>query len=131
MKELSMSRSIISTPNAPQAIGTYSQAVKCGNTVYVSGQIPLDPKTSELVQGEMEVHVRRVFDNLKAIINAAGGDCSHVAKLNVFLIDLNNFALVNKIMAEYFTQPYPARAAIQVAGLPKGAQVEMDCVVEL
>jgi reactive intermediate/imine deaminase len=126
-----MSRSIISTPNAPQAIGTYSQAVKCGNTVYVSGQIPLDPKTSELVQGEMELHVRRVFDNLKAIINAAGGDFTHVAKLNVFLTDLNNFALVNKIMAEYFTQPYPARAAIQVAALPKGAQVEMDCVVEL
>jgi len=126
-----MSRSIISTPHAPQAIGTYSQAVKCGNTVYVSGQIPLDPKTSELVQGDMEIHVRRVFDNLKAIINAAGGDFTHVAKLNVFLTDLNNFALVNKIMAEYFAQPYPARAAIQVAALPKGAQVEMDCVVEL
>ncbi len=126
-----MSRSIISTPNAPQAIGTYSQAVKVGNTVYVSGQIPLDPKTGEMVQGEMELHVRRVFDNLKAIINAAGGDFSHVAKLNVFLTDLANFALVNKIMAEYFTQPYPARAAIQVAALPKGAQVEMDCVVEL
>lgn len=126
-----MSRSIISTPDAPQAIGTYSQAVKCGHTVYVSGQIPLDPKTGDLVQGEMEVHVRRVFDNLKAIINAAGGDFSQVAKLNVFLIDLGNFALVNKIMAEYFTQPYPARAAIQVAALPKGATVEMDCVVEL
>lgn len=126
-----MSRSIISTPNAPQAIGTYSQAVKCGNTVYVSGQIPLDPKSGDLVQGEMELHVRRVFDNLKAIINAAGGDFSHVAKLNVFLTDLANFALVNKIMAEYFTQPYPARAAIQVAALPKGATVEMDCVVEL
>jgi reactive intermediate/imine deaminase len=126
-----MSRSIISTPNAPQAIGTYSQAVKVGNTVYVSGQIPLDPKTGDLVQGEMELHVRRVFDNLKAIINAAGGDFSHVAKLNVFLTDLANFALVNKIMAEYFSQPYPARAAIQVAALPKGAQVEMDCVVEL
>jgi len=126
-----MSRSIISTPNAPQAIGTYSQAVKCGNTVYVSGQIPLDPNTGDLVQGEMEIHVRRVFDNLNAIINAAGGDFSHVAKLNVFLTDLGNFALVNKIMAEYFTQPYPARAAIQVAALPKGAQVEMDCVVEL
>lgn len=126
-----MSRSIISTPNAPQAIGTYSQAVKCGNTVYVSGQIPLDPKTGDLVHGEMEVHVRRVFDNLKAIINAAGGDFSHVAKLNVFLTDLSNFALVNKIMAEYFSQPYPARAAIQVAALPKSATVEMDCVVEL
>lgn len=126
-----MSRSIISTPNAPQAIGTYSQAVKCGNTVYVSGQVPLDPKTGDLVHGEMEVHVRRVFDNLKAIINAAGGDFSHVAKLNVFLTDLSNFALVNKIMAEYFSQPYPARAAIQVAALPKSATVEMDCVVEL
>jgi reactive intermediate/imine deaminase len=126
-----MSRSIISTPNAPQAIGTYSQAVKCGNTVYVSGQIPLDPKTGDLVQGEMEIHVRRVFDNLKAIINAAGGDFSQVAKLNVFLTDLANFAMVNKLMAEYFTQPYPARAAIQVSALPKGATVEMDCVVEL
>lgn len=126
-----MSRSIINTPNAPQAIGTYSQAVKCGNTVYVSGQIPLDPATGDLVQGEFEVHARRVFDNLKAIINAAGGDFSHVAKLNVFLTDLGNFALVNKLMSEYFTQPYPARAAIQVAALPKRAIVEMDCVVEL
>lgn len=126
-----MSRSIINTLDAPQAIGTYSQAVKCGSTVYVSGQIPLDPKTSDLVQGEFEVHARRVFDNLKAIITAAGGDFSHVAKLNVFLTDLSNFAQVNKIMAEYFTQPYPARAAIQVAALPKGAIVEMDCVVEL
>ena len=126
-----MSRSIISTPNAPQAIGTYSQAVKCGNTVYVSGQIPLDPKTSELLTGDMEPQVRRVFDNLKAIINAAGADFSHVAKLNIFLTDLSHFALVNKIMAEYFQQPYPARAAIGVASLPKGAAVEMDCVVEL
>lgn len=126
-----MSRTIISTPDAPQAIGTYSQAVKCGSTVYVSGQIPLDPKTGDLVQGAFDIHARRVFDNLKAIINAAGGDFSHVAKLNVFLTDLGNFAQVNKIMAEYFTQPYPARAAIQVAALPKGAIVEMDCVVEL
>lgn len=126
-----MSRSIISTPLAPQAIGTYSQAVKCGNTVYVSGQIPLDPGTGELVQGEFEIHARRVFDNLKAIINAAAGDFSHVAKLNIFLTDLTNFATVNKVMAEYFAQPYPARAAIQVAALPKGAIVEMDCVVEL
>jgi len=126
-----MSRTIISTPDAPQAIGTYSQAVKCGNTVYVSGQIPLDPKTGEMVTGEMESQIRRVFDNLKAIINAAGGDFPHVAKLNVFLTDLANFALVNKIMSEYFQQPYPARAAIGVAALPKGAQVEMDCIVEL
>ena len=126
-----MSRTIINTPNAPQAIGTYSQAVKCGSTVYVSGQIPLDPKTGEMVTGDMELQIRRVFENLKAIINAAGGDFSHIAKLNVFLTDLANFASVNKIMSEYFQQPYPARAAIGVAALPKGAQVEMDCVVEL
>lgn len=126
-----MSRSVISTPNAPQAIGTYSQAVKCGNTVYVSGQIPLDPATASLVNGDMDKQIRRVFDNLLAIITAAGGNFSHVAKLNVFLTDLSHFALVNQIMSEYFTQPYPARAAIQVAALPKGAAVEMDCVVEL
>lgn len=126
-----MSRSIISTPNAPQAIGTYSQAVKCGNTVYVSGQIPLDPANGQLVTGDMDAQIRRVFENLKAIINTAGGDFSHVAKLNVFLTDLGNFQLVNKIMSEYFQEPYPARAAIGVAALPKGAQVEMDCVVEL
>ena len=126
-----MTRSIISTPNAPQAIGTYSQAVKCGNTVYVSGQIPLDPATGQLVTGDMEAQIRRVFENLKAIVNAAGGDFSHVAKVNAFLVDLGNFQLVNKIMSEYFREPYPARAAIGVAALPKGAQVEMDCVVEL
>ena len=126
-----MSRSVISTPNAPPAIGTYSQAVKCGNTVYVSGQIPLDPATANLVTDDMDKQIRRVFDNLLAIITAAGGNFSHVAKLNVFLTDLSHFALVNQIMSEYFTQPYPARAAIQVAALPKGAAVEMDCVVEL
>lgn len=124
-------RTIISTPDAPKAVGTYSQAVKCGRTVYVSGQIPLDPATTELVQGPMDAQIRRVFDNLGAIISAAGGSFSHVAKLNVFLTDLNNFALLNKIMAEYFVEPYPARAAIQVSALPKGAAVEMDCVVEL
>jgi reactive intermediate/imine deaminase len=128
---LAMTRSIISTPNAPQAIGTYSQAVKCGNTVYVSGQIPLDPTSGQMVTGDMEAQIRRVFDNLKAILNAAGGDFSHVAKLNVFLTDLSHFALVNKVMSEYFREPYPARAAIGVAALPKGAQVEMDCVAEL
>lgn len=126
-----MPRSIITTPHAPQAIGTYSQAVKSGTTVYVSGQIPLDPQTSQLVQGDMDAQIRRVFDNLKAIVTASGGDFSHVAKLNVFLIDLNHFQLVNKIMSEYFREPYPARAAIGVAALPKGAQVEMDCIVEL
>jgi reactive intermediate/imine deaminase len=126
-----MSRTIISTASAPKAVGTYSQAVKCGKTIYVSGQIPLDPATTELVSGPMDAQIRRVFDNLKAIVSAAGGDFSHVAKLNVFLTDLGNFALLNKIMAEYFAEPYPARAAIQVAALPRGAAVEMDCVVEL
>jgi reactive intermediate/imine deaminase len=124
-------RTIVSTPNAPKAVGTYSQAVKCGRAVYVSGQIPLDPATTELVQGPMEAQIRRVFDNLKAIVVASGGDMSKVAKLNVFLTDLSHFALLNKIMAEYFTEPYPARAAVQVAALPRGAAVEMDCIVEL
>ena len=126
-----MSRQIISTPHAPQAIGAYSQAVKVGSTVYVSGQIPLDPATGEMVQGPIEQHIRRVFDNLLAIVKEAGGDSSHVAKLNVFLTDLTLFPTLNKVMAEYFREPYPARAAIQVAALPKGAVVEMDCVVEL
>jgi reactive intermediate/imine deaminase len=126
-----MTRTIVSTTHAPKAVGTYSQAVKCGSTVYVSGQIPLDPETGELVQGPIEVHIRRVFDNLQAIVHAAGGDFTQVAKLNVFVTDLQNFATLNKIMAEYFASQYPARAAIQVAALPKGAQVEMDCVVEL
>ena len=124
-------RSIISTASAPQAVGTYSQAVKCGNTVYVSGQIPLDPATGDLVQGPMEAQIRRVFDNLKAIVGAAGGDFANVAKVNVYLTDLGHFVLLNKVMAEYFKQPYPARAAVQVSALPKGAAVEMDCVVEL
>jgi reactive intermediate/imine deaminase len=124
-------KTIISTPDAPQAIGAYSQAVKVGGTVYVSGQIPLDPATGEMVQGPIEQHIRRVFDNLQAIVKEAGGDFSHVAKLNVFLTDLTHFPTLNKVMAEYFSEPYPARAAIQVAALPKGAVVEMDCVVEL
>ena len=126
-----MPRQIISTAQAPKAVGTYSQAVKCGSTLYVSGQIPLDPTTGELEQGSMEAQIRRVFDNLKAILGAAGGDFLHVAKLNVFLTDLAHFALLNKIMAEYFKEPYPARAAIGVATLPRGAQVEMDCIAEL
>ena len=126
-----MARQIISTPHAPKAVGTYSQAVKCGQTVYVSGQIALDPASGEMQQQSIEIEIRRVFDNLKAIVTAAGADFSKVAKLNVFLTDLRNFATLNKIMAEYFVEPYPARAAIQVSALPKGAQVEMDCVVEL
>jgi reactive intermediate/imine deaminase len=126
-----MTRTIINTDQAPQAIGTYSQAVKCGNTVYLSGQIPLDPVTMQLVKGDMAAQIRRVFDNLSAVAEAAGGTLADVAKLNVFLPDLGHFALVNEIMAEYFSQPYPARAAVGVATLPKGAQVEMDAVLEL
>ena len=126
-----MSRTIIQTDRAPQAIGTYSQAVKCGSTVYLSGQIPLDPDTMQLVEGDMAVQIRRVFDNLGAVAAAAGGTLADVAKLNVFLPDLGHFALVNEIMAEYFSEPYPARAAVGVAALPKGALVEMDAVMEL
>ena len=126
-----MSRTIIQTDQAPQAIGTYSQAVRCGNTVYLSGQIPLDPASMELVEGDMAAQIRRVFDNLAAVADAAGGSLADVAKLNVFLPDLGHFALVNEIMAEYFNEPYPARAAVGVAALPKGAQVEMDAVMEL
>jgi reactive intermediate/imine deaminase len=126
-----MGREIIKTDKAPQAIGTYSQAVKSGNTVYMSGQIPLVPETMELVDGDMEAQIRRVFDNLQAVASAAGGGLQDVAKLNVFLIDLGCFALVNQVMAEYFQEPYPARAAIGVASLPKGAAVEMDAILEL
>ena len=126
-----MSRTIIQTDRAPQAIGTYSQAVRCNNTVYLSGQIPLDPASMELVEGDMAAQIRRVFDNLSAVAEAAGGSLADVAKLNVFLPDLGHFALVNEIMAEYFSEPYPARAAVGVAALPKGAQVEMDAVMEL
>ncbi len=124
-------REIISTDKAPQAIGTYSQAVKCGSTVYLSGQIPLDPATMELVEGDMEASIVRVFENLKAVCEAAGGSMQDIAKLNIFLIDLSHFALVNEVMARYFEQPYPARAALAVASLPKGAPVEMDGVMEL
>ena len=124
-------REIISTNKAPQAIGTYSQAVKCGNTVYLSGQIPLEPATMELVDGDMEANIVRVFENLKAVAEAAGGSLQDIAKLNIFLIDLGHFALVNEIMARYFEQHYPARAAVAVAALTKGAQVEMDGVMEL
>ena len=126
-----MSREIIQTEHAPQAIGTYSQAVRCGNTVYLSGQIPLVPETMELVEGDMQVQIRRVFDNLSAVAEAAGGSLADVAKLNVFLPDLGHFAIVNEVMAEYFQPPYPARAAVGVAALPRGSQVEMDAVMEL
>lgn len=126
-----MSREIIRTDLAPQAIGTYSQAVRCGNTVYLSGQIPLAPDTMELVAGDIEAHIRRVFENLQAVAQAAGGSLADVAKLSVYLTDLTHFPYVNKVMAEYFAEPYPARAAVGVAALPKGAQVEMDAIMEL
>ena len=126
-----MAREIIATDKAPQAIGTYSQAVKAANTVYLSGQIPLVPETMELVSGDMEAQIRRVFDNLAAVCAAAGGSLADIAKLNVFLIDLGHFPLVNQVMASYFQQPYPARAAVGVAALPKGATVEMDAVMVL
>lgn len=126
-----MSKVIISTEDAPQAIGTYSQAVKIGHTVYLSGQIPLDPKTMEMVQDDFETEARRVFDNVSAVCKAAGGTIQDMVKVNIFLIDLDHFATVNKIMAEYFEQPYPARAAIQVAALPKGANIEIDGVMEV
>lgn len=126
-----MARKIISTENAPQAIGTYSQAVQVGNTVYLSGQIPLVPETMEMVEGDIRTQIVRVFDNLQAVVKAAGGSMAEIAKLNIFLTDLSHFPVVNEVMAEYFTQPYPARAAVGVAQLPKDAQVEMDAIMEL
>ena len=126
-----MPRQIVQTETAPAAIGTYSQAVRVGDTVYLSGQIPLDPSTMELVEGGMEMQIRRVFDNLQAVAAAAGGSLDDIAKLNVFLTDLSHFPLVNQVMAEYFSEPYPARAAIGVAALPKGAEVEMDAILHL
>ena len=121
----------VSTPDAPDAIGPYSQAVKAGITVYLSGQIPLDPATMELVTGDAEVQVRRVFENLRAVARAAGAELADAVKLTVYLTDLGNFQVVNKVMAEYFTQPYPARAAVGVAALPRGATVEVDAVLVL
>lgn len=126
-----MPNEIISTELAPKAIGTYSQAVRAGNTVYLSGQIPLDPTTMQLMEGGIEAEIRRVFDNLKAVAEAAGGSFRNVVKLNVFLTDLGHFPKVNEIMAEYFIEPYPARAAIGIAALPRGAAVEMDAVLVL
>lgn len=124
-----MPRQIISTDKAPDAIGTYSQAVKSGNTVYISGQIPLDPQTMNVVDGDIEAMIRRVFDNLQAICEASGGSLVHIVKLTIYLTDLGNFPKVNEIMAEYFQPPYPARAAIGVAALPKGVAVEMDAIM--
>ena len=126
-----MSREIIHTDEAPAAIGPYSQAVKTGDTVYLSGQIPLDPASMELVDGDFEAQVERVFDNLEAVCRAAGGSLADIAKLNIYLTDLSRFATVNALMEARFSEPYPARAAIGVAALPKGAEVEMDAVMVL
>ena len=124
-------RRIITTSKAPAAIGTYSQAVQCGRTVYLSGQIPLDPETMQLVEGGPEAQIRRAFDNLAAVAEAAGGSLADTAKLNVYLTDLAHFPLVNEIMAQYFSEPFPARAAIGVAQLPRGAEVEVDAILVL
>ena len=126
-----MTRQIIKTGNAPAAIGPYSQAVRHGDTVYLSGQIPLDPATMELVNGDINAQTHRVFLNLKAVCEAAGGSLDGIVKLNVYLTDLGNFATVNQIMAEYFSEPYPARAAVGVVALPLGAEVEMEAVLGL
>jgi len=124
-----MNKEIIQTTKAPQAIGTYSQAIKVDQTVYLSGQIPLDPDTMTVVEGDISVQIRRVFDNLQAVTKAAGGNLSNIVKLNVYLTDLSHFPFVNEVMGDYFTEPYPARAAVGVASLPKEVEVEMDAVM--
>ena len=126
-----MQREIIFTEDAPQAIGTYSQAVKVGNTVYLSGQIPLIPETMELIEGNMKNQIQRVFINLAAVAKASGGSLSNINKLNIYLIDLSYFPLVNEIMTEHFSEPYPARAVVGVANLPKGAMIEMDAIMTI
>jgi reactive intermediate/imine deaminase len=128
---VSMSRTIIATDKAPAAIGPYSQAVRAGNTVYFSGQIPLDPTTGALVEGDIATQTRRVFDNLVAVAQAAGGSLSQIVRVGIYVTDLANFAAVNAVMGEYFQQPYPARSTIEVSGLPKGAHVEVDAVMVL
>lgn len=126
-----MTRRTIQTDRAPQAIGPYSQAVRVGDTVYLSGQIPFDPQTMQLVSGDIEAEIRRVFDNLAAVAEAAGGTLADAVKVNVFLTDLAHFPKVNEVMASYCSQPYPARAAIGVAQLPRGARVEIECILHL
>jgi len=126
-----MSSSVIATTEAPAAIGPYSQAVRAGNTVYFSGQIPLDPATGALVEGDITAQTRRVFDNLVAVAQAAGGSLSQIVRVGIYVTDLANFAAVNAVMAEYFQQPYPARSTIGVSALPKAAQVEVDAVMVL
>jgi reactive intermediate/imine deaminase len=130
-KESLMSRQIIHTERAPQAIGTYSQAVRAGDTVYLSGQVPFDPVTMQLVAGDIEAQARRVFENLKAVAEAAGGSLAQAVKFTIFLTDLANFAKINEVMAQYCQKPYPARSTIGVAQLPRGAQVEIECVLHL
>ena len=124
-----MTRTAIFTDKAPRAIGPYSQAVRAGNTVYLSGQIALDPGSGEMVTGGIEAEARRVFDNLKAVAEAAGAGLAQVVKLNIYLLDLGDFARINEIMAEYFQEPYPARATLAVAALPRGARIEVDAVM--
>jgi len=124
-----MNRSIVSTPNAPSAIGTYSQAVRAGDFLYISGQIPLDPATGQLVAGDIDAEITRVFENIRAIATAGGATLANAVKVNVSLTDLSHFARVNEIMATYFPQPWPARAAVGVAALPKGARVEVECIL--
>ena len=124
-----MARLSIYTDRAPKAIGPYSQAVRAGNTVYLSGQIPLDPKTGELVSGDIADEARRVFENLKAVAETAGDGLKDVVRVTIYLTDLGNFAKVNEVMAEYFHEPYPARATLGVAALPRGARVEIDAVM--
>jgi len=126
-----MSKSVIHTDKAPQAIGTYSQAIKSGTTVYLSGQIPLVPETMQVVSEDFSEQANQVFKNVQAVCEAAGGSMNHLAKVNIFLTDLGNFSVVNEIMSQYFTQPYPARAAVQISALPKGVQIEIDGVMEL
>jgi reactive intermediate/imine deaminase len=130
-EHFAMSPKTIHTERAPHAIGTYSQAVRAGNTVYLSGQIPLEPGTMQLVEGDIEAQVRRVFENLKAVAEAAGGSLAQAVKITIFLTDLANFAKVNEIMALYCSKPYPARSTIGVAQLPRGAQVEIECILQL
>ena len=126
-----MPRNIVHTDKAPKAIGTYSQAVRAGDFVVISGQVPFDPATGELIVGEIERHIERVFENLKAIAEGAGASLAQAVKLNVYLTDLKHFPVVNQVMARYFKEPYPARAAVGVAALPRGAQVEMECILYL
>jgi reactive intermediate/imine deaminase len=128
---MQMAKQIVSTDRAPKAIGTYSQAVRIGDVVYLSGQIPLDPQTMELREGDIESQIRQVFENLKAVAEAAGGVLDDLVKLNVYLTDLANFPVVNRVMADYLAEPYPARAAVGVSALPRGAAVEMDGVLAI